>query len=427
MAISIQDLREQKAEKLKAAREMQNKDNFTDEDQTAFEALLAEASAIEARIQGQMKLDGLTDPANAESIAGAANEGGRIEVEAKAVYRNLGEQLIDVQAMTLDTAAAPKARERFVQVVNAASGASTGVDSEGGYLVEKDKSSEIMTTSMETGLLSRRVTVQPISANSDGFEYMASDDRNRTTRNGLSVYWKGETTSMASSGKVSLKPREMRVKDLYGILYVTNRMLRDAPALAAFAQRALREEFAFKLDQAIFEGSGSGQPVGIINSALPITVAKEASQTAATVNANNLVKMLARFKGNMANAEWYLNPDVLPQLPLMTVGNQPVFIPGGSFSNAPFGTLFGRPIVPLEFCETLGTKGDIILGDFSEYMIVQKGGMEVAESMHVKFLTDEMAYRFITRVDGQPMHNEPITPLKGSNTLSPFVMLAARA
>ena len=427
MAISIQNLREQKADKLKAAREMQNKDNFTDEDQTAFEALLAEASAIEARIQGQMKLDGLTDPANAESIAGAANEGGRIEVEAKPVYRNLGEQLIDVQAMTLDTAAAPKARERFVQVVNAASGASTGVDSEGGYLVEKDKSSEIMTTSMETGLLSRRVTVQPISANSDGFEYMASDDRNRTTRNGLSVYWKGETTSMASSGKVSLKPREMRVKDLYGILYVTNRMLRDAPALAAFAQRALREEFAFKLDQAIFEGSGSGQPVGIMNSALPITVAKENSQAAATVNANNLVKMLARFKGNMANAEWYLNPDVLPQLPLMTVGNQPVFIPGGSFSNAPFGTLFGRPIVPLEFCETLGTKGDIILGDFSEYMIVQKGGMEVAESMHVKFLTDEMAYRFITRVDGQPMHNEPITPLKGSNTLSPFVMLAARA
>ena len=118
---SIQALREQKAEKLKAAREMQNKEDFTPEDQTAFEALLAEAEAIEARIQGQMKLDGLTDPANAESIAGAANDGGRIEVEAKPVYRNLGEQLIDVQAMTLDTASAPKARERFVQVVNAAS------------------------------------------------------------------------------------------------------------------------------------------------------------------------------------------------------------------------------------------------------------------------------------------------------------------
>ena len=129
----------------------------------------------------------------------------------------------------------------------------------------------------------------------------------------------------------------------------------------------------------------------------------------------------------MANAAWFMNQDVLPQLPMMTVGNQPVFIPGGSFANAPFGTLFGRPIVPLEFCETLGSKGDVILADFSEYMLVSKGGMEVAESMHVKFLTDEMAYRFITRVDGQPIYDEPFTPLKGSNTLSPFVMLAARS
>lgn len=427
MPMSIQALREQKAEKLKAARELQSKETFTAEDQAAFDVLLSEANALESRIQGQMKLDGLTDPQQAESVAGAANEGGRVEVAAKPVYRNLGEQLVDVQAMTLDTADAPKARERFLKVVNAASGASTGVDSEGGYLVEKDKSSEIMTTAMETGMLSSRCTVQPISANSDGFEYLVSDDRNRTSRSGLSVYWKGEATALASSGKVTLKPREMRVKDLYGLLYVTNRMLRDAPALAAFAQRALREEFAFKLDQAIFEGSGQGQPLGIVNSALPITVAKESSQAATTFNAANAVKMLARFKGNMANAAWFMNQDVLPQLPMMTVGNQPVFIPGGSFANAPFGTLFGRPIVPLEFCETLGAKGDILLGDFSEYMLVQKGGMEVAESMHVKFLTDEMAYRFITRVDGQPMHNEPITPLKGSNTLSPFVMLAARA
>lgn len=376
MAISIQNLREQKADKLKAAREMQNKDNFTDEDQAAFEALLAEASAIEARIQGQMKLDGLTDPANAESIAGAANEGGRVEVEAKPVYRNLGEQLIDVQAMTLDTASAPKARERFVQVVNAASGASTGVDSEGGYLVEKDKSSEIMTTAMSTGDLTSRCTIQPISANADGFEWLAAKDRDRTTRSGLSVYWKGEATAMASSGKVNLEPHEMRVKDLYGMLYVTNRMLRDAPALAAFAQRELRKEFAFKFDQSIYEGSGVGQPLGIMNSPLPVTVAKESGQAAKTIVAANIVNMLARFKGSIANAAWFVNQDVLPQLPLMTIGNQPVFVPGGSFANAPFGVLLGRPIVPIEFCETLGSKGDIILGDFSEYMLVQKGGME---------------------------------------------------
>jgi hypothetical protein len=37
-----------------------------------------------------------------------------------------------------------------------------------------------------------------------------------------------------------------------------------------------------------------------------------------------------------------------------------------------------------------------------------------------------MAYRFIVRNNGQPMHDAPITPLHGSSTLSPFVTLEAR-
>jgi len=426
MAISIQALREAKAKKVEQARAIADKEDFGPEDQASFDALMAEAAALDKRIQNEMNLQGLTDPA--EATATAAGAASRVEVEAKPVYRNLGEQMLDVRAMTLDNADAPKARERFQQVVNAA-GASTGIDSEGGYLVETDKAASIMETAIQTGVLSSRCTRQPIGANADSFEYMAADDRDRSTgmRNGIQVYRKGETDTMASSGKAGFKPRELRVEDMYGLLYVTNRMLRDAVALASYAKRILREQFAFKLDLEIFEGNGVGRCLGIMKSDLPVSVAKETGQTAKTVVAANVVKMLARFTGNVANAAWFINQDVLPQLPLMTIGQQPVFIPGGSFANAPFGSLFGRPIVPIEFCETLGTKGDIILADFSEYLLIEKGGMEEAESIHVKFLTDETAYRFITRNNGQPMHDAPLKPLKGANTLSPFVMLDTRA
>lgn len=429
MAMSIQSLRELKAEKLEAARALSNKDTFTEGDQQAFDALMAEAKGIDARIKNIEELEGLTSPVKAEQVAGAAAEAGTVTVEPKAVYANLGEQMLDVRAMTLDNADAPKARDRFQQVMNAAAGGNTSVDSEGGYLVETDKSRTILTTAIETGVLSSRCTVQPISADADSFSYMAADDRDRSTgkRNGIDVYRKSETKLMTDSGKAKLKERELRVEDMYGLLYVTNRMLRDAPAMAAYAQRCLREQLAFKLDKEIFEGTGAGQCLGIMKSDLPVVVAKETSQTAKTIVAENLVKMLARFRGNIMNAAWFINQDVLPQLPFLKVGDQPVFVPGGSFANSPFGVLFGRPIVPIEHCETLGTKGDIILGDFSEYMLVQKGGLEVAESMHVKFLTDEMAYRFIVRNNGQPMHDYPITPLKGTNTLSPFVMLETRS
>ena len=84
-------------------------------------------------------------------------------------------------------------------------------------------------------------------------------------------------------------------------------------------------------------------------------------------------------------------------------------------------------MIPGEYTQTLGTQGDILLVDLSQYLLVDKGGVEAAQSMHVRFLNDEMTYRFIYRVDGQPIWNAALTPFKGTNTLSPYVTLDARA
>jgi len=81
-----------------------------------------------------------------------------------------------------------------------------------------------------------------------------------------------------------------------------------------------------------------------------------------------------------------------------------------------------------ESSATLGTVGDIILADLREYQGIEKGGIQSASSIHVRFLEGETCYRFIYRVDGQPAWNAPLTPFKGaSNTVSPFVALATRA
>jgi HK97 family phage major capsid protein len=422
--MSIQQLREERAKIAAKSRQIldANPDKLSEEAKTQFDALVAEIGAIDDRIEREEKILALTAD-NLPPVSGRAEV-----VKEPPVYRNLGEQLLDVFAMSVNNADAPKARDRFQKVVNAATGASAGVDSEGGYLIETDKASSILTTAIETGVFSSRCTRQPISANADSFSYMAADDRDRSTgkRNGIDVYRKSETSTMSSSGKVTLKERELRVEDMYGMLYVTNRMLRDAPALAVYAQRCLREQLAWKLDYEIWQGNGAGQCLGIRNSDLPVSVAKESSQSAASIVVENIVKMVARFEGNIMNAAWFMNQDCLPQLPLMKIGDTPVFIPGGSVAGAPFGMLYGRPIVPVEFCATMGTIGDIFLGDFSQYLLIEKGGVEAAESIHVKFLNDEMAYRFIVRNNGQPMHDSPITPLNGSNTLSPFVFLATR-
>jgi HK97 family phage major capsid protein len=103
-------------------------------------------------------------------------------------------------------------------------------------------------------------------------------------------------------------------------------------------------------------------------------------------------------------------------------------MPANGVSGAPYGTLFGRPVLEIEQTATLGTVGDVVLADLSQYLMIEKGGMESASSIHVKFTTDETAFRFVMRVDGQPAWNQYLTPASGStNYLSPFIALATRA
>jgi hypothetical protein len=207
----------------------------------------------------------------------------------------------------------------------------------------------------------------------------------------------------------------------------------------------------FKAEDAIWEGDGAGKPKGILNEACVVSVAKETSQVAATVVAENVLNMYARLWAPSAStAVWFVNQDLLPQLPQMNVkvknvaGSEnvgglltPIFqFPNGSpidlgpgkppGTNA-YGTILGRPVVPVEYASTLGTVGDIVLADLNQYMIADKGGIESASSMHVRFLNDEMAFRVTFRIDGHALWNTALTPFKGSKTQSPFITLATRS
>jgi HK97 family phage major capsid protein len=162
-----------------------------------------------------------------------------------------------------------------------------------------------------------------------------------------------------------------------------------------------------------------------------VTVPKEAGQGADTVVSENISKMWARmWAKSRANAVWFINQDVEPQLDAMGVtvglGGIPTYMPPGGLADAPYGRLKGRPVVIVEQASTVGDTGDILLADLSQYLLIDKGGVQAATSIHVQFVTDETAFRFVYRVDGEPVWNAPLTPFKGSNTLSPFVALAAR-
>ena len=107
-------------------------------------------------------------------------------------------------------------------------------------------------------------------------------------------------------------------------------------------------------------------------------------------------------------------------------GGVVTYMPPGGLSASPYATLMGKPVLTTEFQPTLGTVGDIMLVDMSQYYTLSKGAPDAQTSMHLRFDFDEMAFRVIFRIDGRPIWNSALTPFKGTQTQSPFIALATR-
>lgn len=339
-------------------------------------------------------------------------------------FASFGEQLLAAYR-----AAAPGGKVDERLTTRAASGLNETNPSDGGFLVQQDFVTELLKRTYETGILASRAKKIPISTNANGMKINAVDEDSRANGSrwgGVQTYWEGEADELTGS-KPKFRQLELSLKKLTGLCYATDELLQDAAALEAVIRQAFAEEFGFKIDDAILDGSGEGEPLGILNSGAIVKVEKEKEQTD-IITVENLIKMWNRlWARSRANAVWYINQELEPYLYTLKLGDKPVYIPAGGLSEKPYGTLFGRPVIPLEQCNAAGEVGDIILADIGQYLLIDKGGVKAASSIHVRFLYDESVFRFIYRVDGKPIWNKPLSPYKGSASVSPFVTLAKRS
>nr|DAH43217.1 MAG TPA: major capsid protein [Caudoviricetes sp.] len=338
-------------------------------------------------------------------------------------FKTFGEQL-----MAAYRASMPGGQVDNRLTTRAASGLNESNPSDGGFLVQQDFVSELLKRTYETGILASKVKKIPISTSANGLKINAVDEDSRANGSrfgGVQTYWEGEADKLAGS-KPKFRVLELSLKKLTGLCYATDELLQDTAALESVIRQAFAEEFGFKIDDAILTGTGAGEPLGILNSSSLVTVAKESNQ-AEKITVENLIKMWNRvWSRSRNNAVWFINQEIEPYLYTLKIGTTPVYVPAGGLSEKPYGTLFGRPVIPLEQCSALGEVGDIILADLNQYLLIDKGGINAQSSIHVRFLYDENVFRFIYRVDGQPIWNKPLTPYKGTATQSPFVALAKR-
>lgn len=324
--------------------------------------------------------------------------------------------------------------DRLALITKAASGMGENTGADGGFLVPTEFVQKILERLYSASNLLGMTDSYTVGSNVIAFPRSAETSRANGSRwGGVRAYWRDEG-EQASATKATYGRLQLTLRKLFVMINASDELLSDVQGLALeqYLFRVASEEINFVVSDAILNGTGVGQPLGILNSTPLITVAKESGQTAATVNATNILNMWARLWAPCRqNAVWLIHQDIEPQLHAMTLGaggaQLVAYQPPGGLSAKPYATMMGRPVIPVEWCATLGTVGDIVLADLRHYVTATKGMVDAGMSIHMRFDYDESVFRFIFRVDGAPWWTAALTPYKGANTQSCFVTLATRA
>ena len=310
-----------------------------------------------------------------------------------------------------------------------------GEDQYGGYLIPPEFRNELMMALEQKNEIMPRCTQVPMASTMVKIPYVNGfDESGGLVYGGIQWKWLDElatkTETRPKFGRISLE-----LKKMAGLAYASDEILEDSPmSMENILRNGFRDGLNFNLNKSFIRGSGAGSPLGILNAPCLVTQAKETGQAADTILFENIIKMYSRIF-DLSNAVWIANPMCLPQLAAMSLavgtGGAPVWLPAGGISGAPYDTLMGKPLIWSKHASTLGDVGDIILADWSQYLVGQKAGQgadgKFDTSIHLKFDADQTCFRFVFRIDGQPWWPTYYTPPQATTlTQSPFVVLQAR-
>jgi HK97 family phage major capsid protein len=398
---------------------------MTADERTKFDSINKEIDGLEARMDDYIKVNRIPE----EELRGGTITPQAAPKATKPSFRSVGEQLQAVANFYTG-----RSVDNRLMEYRAATGINEAVPSQGGFLVQTDLAGELLKAAYDTSAVANKVRKIQIGPNSNGMNMKTIDETSRATGSrwgGVQVYWEAEADS--TTNKLPKFGRfELNLAKIMGMCYTTDEMMQDAAQLGSIVTQAFSEEIGFKLSDGVFRGTGAGQMLGVLNSDALLSVVKDAGQTADTVSSTNILGMWKSCMGR-STAYWFYNQELEDQLSLLTypIGTggvmanlfRPPMTPGSDAS------IMGRPAIAVEQASGPGDVGDILLMDPSQYIIIDKNGLQTAESIHVAFLTDQSVFRFIYRCNGAPTLKSKITPYKRTSTsffLSPYCAIAAR-
>jgi len=304
---------------------------------------------------------------------------------------------------------------------------SEGGPSEGGFLVPSEFTAEVHDVALEEEIVLPRARVEPMGSDTKKVNAVEIGSHASHLYGGVTAYWTGEAGALTETSP-KFRQLELVAKKLTVMMLFSSEWGEDAPNGQQTLGRLAGGALGWYRDRVHLKGTGAGQPLGILNAPCLITVSKETAQLAATLQYENLAKMLARLHpACWKNSIWVIHPTLIPSLLTLgvTIGTGGIFYPTLREDSGQFSML-SRPVIFSEKMNVAGAKGDILLADFGQYVCGLRRELRFDTSLGPHFSTDQVDARLIYRGDGMPMWDSALTLADGTTTVGPFITLEAR-
>ena len=342
--------------------------------------------------------------------------------DKKGGFKNFGEYILSVRKAFNNETLDPR--------LKTAGHFEEGQDSLGGFLVPEEYRAELLQLSLEEAVVRPHAFVLPVRRESVKIPRIVDTSHASSVFGGVVGTWTAEAADMAEKN-MTFGQVQLMIKNLTGFTYCSDDLLADsAITMDPLIKRMFSEAIKFFEDDAYIAGTGAAQPLGIRNAPCLVSQSRNATSH---FQIEDVANMLARLlPSSYSRAVWLVSPAVIPEIIWMEnasagTGGHCVYISQEQgITKSPFPiTIMGRPVYVTEKVPTLGTANDVMLVDFSYYLIADRENLTIETSREYRFLNNETTYRFILRVDGQPWLQSALTPRNSGNTLSPIVGLAA--
>lgn len=239
---------------------------------------------------------------------------------------------------------------------------------------------------------------------------------------GMVGFWT-ETGTLKSEVEMEFTQIDLVAHEYSGWIPIKDALIQDSPlSVESIVRNTMRDAVRFYRDEAFLDGTGAGQPQGVVDAPGTLAIARE---TAGTITYLDLVRMKQGLLPSSWNsAMWIFHISAYETLrTLQDPEGHYIWVDNARDGEPP--RLLGFPWMFTEKTPRLGLRGDVILADWKWYLIGNKQELSIASSEHVRFLYNQLVLKFVMRVDGQEKLPAPIFLKDGITEVSPFVVLSA--